>query len=227
MVSTNGPHRKDIDLHALIRQDALRDPKLAARFAKAKEINAPVVAELQQAGFPVEVVEDLYHMRLDYRDAIPILLRWLPFVEDHGLKQTIARALSVRWAKPVAAKALIEEFPKAPPDSALKWAIGNALSVVADDAVFDELVALATDKRHGKSREMVVVALGNMRNPSAADILIELLDDEEVAGHAIVALRKLAPKRARPHLEKFLSHPKTWVRNEAKAALAKIDKKAG
>jgi len=97
--------------------------------------------------------------------------------------------------------------------------------VVADDSVFDDIVALVKDKRHGRAREMLAVALANMKNPKAVDVLIELLDDEEIAGHALSALRKLAPPEAREAIEPFVNHPKTWARNEAKRALKKIDNK--
>ena len=71
---------------------------------------------------------------------------------------------------------------------------------------------------------MVAVALGNMKDPRAVDVLIELLEDEEVAGHALLALGKLKSSKAKPYIEPFLGHPKAWVRKEAKRALAKIDK---
>ena len=70
------------------------------------------------------------------------------------------------------------------------------------------------------------MALGSMQNPLAVDLLIQLLDDEELAGHAIMRLGQLIAKRSRPHIEGFLSHPKAWVRREAKRALAKIDRAA-
>lgn len=105
----------------------------------------------------------------------------------------------------------------------MKWAIGNALSVVADDTVYDDIVEIVADRSHAKSREMVAVALGNMKNPGAVDVLIGLLDDD-IAGHALLALRKLGAVRARPYVEPFLTHPRTWWRNEAKKAIAKFDK---
>lgn len=214
--------KEPLDVTSLYETRRRDDP----RFLRSKEIQAPIVSELIGAGFQVDVVSDLYHRRLDYRSAIPILLRWLPRISDRGAKEGIVRALSVKWAKPMAAPALIEEFRRASLESeyGLKWAIGSALEVVADDSVFSELVILAGDKGHGRAREMVVAALGKMRDPRAVDVLIELLNDADVAGHALSALRKLAPQRARSYIERFVNHPRTWWRNEAKRALAKIDK---
>jgi HEAT repeat protein len=98
---------------------------------------------------------------------------------------------------------------------------------VADASVFDDLVELVRDKRHGQAREMLAPALANTKHPRAVEVLIELLDDEEIAGHAVYALRLLAPPEARSAIERFVNHPKTWVRNQAKRALAKIEKKLG
>jgi HEAT repeat protein len=195
------------------RQEVIKKNRLAS---------APVLADLAQAGFSLDWIDELFNKKLDYEAAIPILLRWLPQMDNLDVKEDIVRALSVRWAKPVAAPALIEEY-RCAHDRSLKWAIANALSVVADDSVIDQLIELVQDKRHGKAREMLAVALGNMKDLRAVDVLIELLEDDEMAGHALVALRKLKAKKARPHIERFLNHQKTWVRNEAKRALAKID----
>jgi HEAT repeat protein len=186
---------------------------------------APVLRDLAQAGVHVDRISADQLIEQDYKAAIPILLRWLPRVDNLRIKEAIVRSLSVPWAKPVAVPALVDAFRQAPDNPpGLKDAIGNALSIVADDSVFQDIVALARDKRHGQARVMVVEALANMRDPQAVDVLCELLADEEVAAHAVVALGKLKAARARPQIEPFLNHSEGWVRKEAKRALAKIDK---
>jgi HEAT repeat protein len=193
--------------------------------AQNKEASKPVLADLSLAGFDVDWIEDLYNKRLHYQRAIPILLRWLPRVENPAIKEAIVRALSVPWARRTEAPVLlVEEFRKSKSDFGLNWAIGNALSVVADDNVLDDIVSLIWDKTYGKAREMLVVALGNMKSPDVKYTLIKLLDDEDLAGYAIMALGKLKCKEARPAIERFRTHPKSWVRREAKKALARIDK---
>ncbi|MFB0537483.1 MAG: HEAT repeat domain-containing protein [Anaerolineae bacterium] len=221
-----------------------------ALIAASRRAEAPILAELAQIGLQlesltdltsrlrsdipctpegvlqIERIEDLYRKPIDYRAAIPILLKWLPLVDNKRVKWTIVDALSIKWAKPMAARPLIEEFRKAPMEEvSLKWSIANALSEVADASVFDDIVELVRDKRHGRTREMLAPALANTKHPRAVEVLIELLDDEEIAGHAVYALRLLAPPEARSALERFVDHPKTWVRNEARRALAKIDKR--
>ena len=189
------------------------------------EATKPILFELSQVGLDVKWIEDLYNKRFDYRRAIPILLRWLPRVENPAVKEAIVRALSVTWARHTEAPALlIEEFRTSNNDSGLKWAIGNALSVVADDDVVSDIVGLIKDKTHGKAREMLVVALGNMKTPDVKYFLIGLLEDEDLAGYAIMALGKLRAKEARHAIEHLITHPKSWVRREAKKALDKLDR---
>jgi hypothetical protein len=190
---------------------------------KNERAAAPVVSELIQTGFQIEGISDLFNKRYNYRYAIPILMKWLPRVENIYIKEEIVRALSVKWAKPDAGPLLVDEFRKADDatSGALKWAIANALSVVADESVMDDILELVQDRRHGSARQMLAIALGNIGDKRAEDMLIDMLDDEEVAGHAIMGLGKLKSKKARLKIEPFLLHTKTWVRREAKKALAR------
>lgn len=190
--------------------------------------NKRVIEALQKVGIQVTNVYDLVNTRKPYTAAIPILVGVLSEIDDDGIKEGIVRALTIKEARGIAAKPLIKEFERiSDQDPAqrqlLKWAIGNALSVVADESVFEKLVGLLKDKKHGKAREMLAVALGNMKDPRAADILIEMLNDEELAGHSLIALGKLKAKKAIPYIQHFLNHQKPWICVEAKRALSKID----
>ena len=212
----------------MTKPEPINNERRRQRILENLEASKPVLAELRQAGITVEWISDLYNKRFDYRSAIPILLNWLPRVENPAVKEAIVRALSVSWARKTEAPVLlVEEFRKAKGKSALNWAIGNALSVVADDSVLDDIVDLIRDETYGKAREMLVIALGRMKTPEVKYTLIKLLDDENLAGYAIMALGRLKIQEARPAIERFLTHSKSWVRREAKRALAKIDRMSG
>jgi hypothetical protein len=109
---------------------------------------------------PVTSIPELHHQGLDYRAAIPVLLDWLPKITNRIVQETIVRVLSVPWAKPDAARPLIRLFIDLDddPQPAPRWAIGNALEVVADDQVSDDLIDLAADRRYGTTRRMIVLA---------------------------------------------------------------------
>lgn len=153
-----------------------------------------------------------------------LLVEWLPQVQDPYIKETIVRALSVPSARHFAAPVLIEEFRKASPAQVLlKLAITQALAVVADDSVCADIIELAQDTRHGKARQMIVLALGNMTDRRAIEAAMRLLNDEVVAGHAIMALGALKAQCSKDSLKPFLRHRRAWIRREAEKAVQRID----
>jgi hypothetical protein len=213
-----------------------RDPEFAARQKRQEEERSrsreiyrtaarAVIADLAAVGFEVEAIGDLRSLGTPYPQAVPALIRWLSRVRDPAVKEDIVRTLSVPWAKDAAAP-LLSEFERAEDDTGtgLRWAIGNALEVLASDEIADGMIKLATDRRYGEARQMVVVGLGKLKDARVADVLLELLVDDEVVGHAVMALGKLGAKTARSRIEPLLDHPRPWVRKEAKRALATIDK---
>jgi hypothetical protein len=108
---------------------------------------------------------------------------------------------------------LLAEFvrPEHSGADSLKWAIGSTVATLAraDDA--DALVDILRDRSHGRSRQMLCDALVRTRDPRRIDVLIELIDDDDLAGHAIAALRQCGYRRrvpdadrVRPKLEALL-----------------------
>jgi HEAT repeat protein len=204
---------------------------------------AAVRAELEDAGisardfgfFARDIPEaGIRAPRFDYAAAAPILVRWLPRAQTPLVKERIVRSLTgERAAVPAALRPLIAEFRKASADeeSGLKWAIANALATLADDSITNELIELARDRRHGIAREMLMDALARTKDERALDLLVELVDDDQLAGHAISSLRRLGPKsslpylhRARPALERQLSEGTPLAQRQARAALERLDR---
>ena len=202
---------------------------------------AALCADLEAAGissrdfgyFAREIPEAGIHApRFDYEAAAPILIQWLPRAQTPLIKERIVRSLTgEKAATPDALKPLVSEFRQAADDEwGLKWAIGNALATLADDSIAEDLIALASDRRHGRSREMLTDALARTKDERALDLLVELVDDDEVAGHAISALRRLGPKSSLPYLERARSALErqategVWpiARKQARAALERL-----
>jgi len=97
------------------------------------------------------------------------------------------------------------------------WSIGNTLSIVASDDILDDLVDLSLDPNQGRAREMIVEAWGPIRRSRSIKTLAQCLKDEQVAGHAVVALSIIRSVEALGLLEPFLHHPKPWIREAARA----------
>lgn len=214
--------QQDPEYIARTRQREQQQRKNTETYARAV---APVLKDLAAEGFRVSTIGELRQSKLEYRSAVAILLQWLPQISDLQVKEDIVRTLSVPWARPEAAQTLIEEFKRADDATApgLRWVIANGLAIVADDSVFDELVQLVEDRGYGKAREMLALALSNVRNPQAIGVLMGLLDDEQMVGHAVMALGKLNAAEAQSRLRDLTRHPTEWVREEARKSLAIIE----
>lgn len=187
--------------------------------------------DMRAIGLEVSSPWDLVSSRRSYSQAVPILIDWLeradaevPAGIRERFREGVVRSLAVKEARGVAGPALLREFHRPEVSSLYRWAVGNSLEVVATDDIFDGLAEIAQDSSFGADRQMVVLALGRTSDPDATQILLGLLDDEAVAGHAIMALGKIRSPESRPALERCLKHPKAWVRREAKKALVKLDR---
>jgi HEAT repeat protein len=211
-----------------LRAENARAPKSVER--------AALEAELETAG--IDTTEfGLFHdfglTTFDYEAAAPILVEWLPRVREPADTEVIARSLTgTKSAAALAARALTAAFRGLPPEQdSVKWAIGNALATLADAGVADDLLELLRDSRHGYSRQLLCDALKRTKDPRAANALIEAIDDDDIAGHAILALRSYGPKsalphlrRARPKLEAVLARPTATVfaKRQARKALERL-----
>ena len=217
--------RNDPAYQEQMRERALFAQQRAQAYSAAAE---PLFAALRLAGCNVESLKELREIGARsgqaYRAAVPTLIRWVGEASNQALKDDIVRTLTLPAAAPDAARPLIDEFKRTEDarETGLRWTIANALAVVADKSVFDDIVGLLLDKSYGKSREMLALALAATGDSRSAAVLNSLLDDEVVVGHAIMALRKLkAPVRA-DRVQQLLEHPKAWIRKEAKRAVQEV-----
>lgn len=173
----------------------------------------------------------------DSTRAAPILTEWLPRVRTPAVKEAIARSLTAEAAADgSAARALVNEFREAPLTTewdGARWAYANALSTIADAELADDLIELLRDRRCGTARQMLCEALRRTKDPRAPDVLIEVIQDPDIGGHAIDALRRYGPKSSLPHLrrartklEDVVVDPTAtdFTRRMARAALERIDR---
>jgi hypothetical protein len=180
--------------------------------------------ELQVEGVAIESVWDLVNKPVNRESVVKVLLNHVGRDYDKETKEGICRALAVSKARGKAAIPLIREFRRAAELNlgSLCWAIANTLSVVSDDSVDEDLIRLVQNPSSGKSREMLVVALGKVGTPRAVKELLNLIDDDDLCGYAVDALGKLRVKAAREKIVPLTAHRVTWIRNAARVALKRI-----
>lgn len=183
-----------------------------------------ITSELKKVGVDVADIYDLVNTNEPYPAAIPVLLFLLEEGIEHiGLREGVIRALAVREAIGKVGPVLIAEYNRTPKDKMmLRWAIGNTLFTTITNKDVEDILTIVQDKENGMSRQMFVAALGKVKSERAEDVLIKLLDDDEVASHALEALSRLKSKKATDKIITLVNHPKALIRKEAEKALRKI-----
>ena len=159
-------------------REAARKADIARRLKEIEPEEAPVVAELVAAGvkfrpnqiqqwesggtitssepIPVRSLPDLVNTKDRYPEAIPILYKHLRTAKHPIVVSNIARALTVKEACGPQAREILEKLQRldflestpAEPHSDVRWCLANALVVVGDAGMVDEIKALIADPRY-------------------------------------------------------------------------------
>lgn len=189
-----------------------------------------VLQNLRENGANVSSLHEFILLKSKPKQAVQALLNLLSSDLDLESKEIIVRTLSVKDIGDMTMKPLVELYnATAKTKESFRWAIGNAMSIYVIDSVLNDVISIVKDVSNGKSREMFALSLGNVKLPGSRTNAIQCLSgllttEDEVAGHALMALRKLKATEARRAIEPYLVNKKSWWRNEAKKTIAKFDK---
>ncbi len=231
----NKRQKKGISARELLDQ-LQKDPsyaKMLEEKEKKKEQNAeeyfiaakPIFESLADEGLhltPNNALsrEVLALSRGDFTKAIPILLEWLSRVDLSALREDIVRTFAVPWTDPNIAPELIRIIDLETEDSSFSWAIANTLEVIADETIQEDLIRLISKDELGSTRQMLVLALGNINNESSINTLVSLLPDHDLIGHAIMALGKIYPPNLEEIISPYKDHEREWIRAEVQKILS-------
>jgi hypothetical protein len=178
---------------AFVAKRAQEEDERQKHDSEWRRAEAPLVEQLQRAGFAVESAWDLVNTRAPYPKALPILLEHLSRPYPGPVREGIARALAVREAK--FGWAVLTRLYQDEQDKRAKDGLAVALAAVADDELIGEVIGLVRDRRHGPSRLLLLSALERSQDSRARAALMELGTDPELYNEIRVILRRL--KRAK------------------------------
>ena len=105
-----------------------------------------------------------------------------------------------------------------------RWAIGDRLYTIRSKNYIEDYLKIIANSEYSRSRQMVVLLVGKLKVEEAIPILIELLDDDDVRGHAIAALGEYKKEEFRKYFERFQEYKNSYIRKEALKALKKLEK---
>ncbi len=182
---------------------------------------------LLKKGIQIDSIYDLVNTNEKYPEAIDTLIDLLnKNINFHPkITEGIVRALAIKEAKGRANEILFNLYQKVSKDENLfRWAIGNTINVIVEPKDEERILEIVNDKSNGTSRQMFVLALGKIKSDNSENVLINLLDDEDVAAHAIISLGKLKSLKAKSKIAELVNHEKYLIKKEAKKALKKIIK---
>jgi HEAT repeat protein len=188
-----------------------------------------LVKEVNNTGRNIKTINDLIKIGPEDKDLIPIMLKYLKNTEDEVDKEYLVRCLSVKGFSEIST-ILLSEFYNAKRNG-YRWVIGNAFCLIRDSSILDEMLQIVVQKKYDSSRQMIVYGLGKYKDERVKKVLIELLDDDLVRGHALHALADLKDKSLIPIIEQYLNFDKsadkginTYIKNAAKKALKRLEK---
>lgn len=164
-----------------------------ARVAEWRRAEAPLVEELNGAGFAVNSAWDLVNASEPYPDALPILVKHLQRPYPSRVREGIARALATSQSK--FAWEVFTRLYREESATDAKDRLAVAIAEAADDGVIEDVISLARDRTQGPSRLLLLRALERSKTPRAKAALIELETDPELEKEIKVILRRLKRRK--------------------------------
>ncbi len=187
---------------------------------------------LRNAGVHAQLEELTKH---DYSDKlIDILIELVSATHDPIMKLQVLKSLCGPYKKAYARVegVLVSQYlecadsPKAPGMDSLLWGIGNCIEITtnSDSHFLPTYKSIVGNKSHGTSRQMIVLALSKFKKDDVEDLLLELLDDPQVSGHAVMALGRIKSAKSTPLLMEMKKSAQPWVRREAEKSIRAIER---
>lgn len=115
----------------------------------------------------------------------------------------------------------------------LIWSVGEVFrqilkrekSLRRSKLLWSKIEAISLDSKYDKGRQSFAMLLGLYGGHERVPVLIQLLEDPVIHGHALYALRRLGANGAEEQARTLLHSPRAWIRREARDYLEKMKKR--
>lgn len=179
--------------------------------------------ELLERGYQFEILNQVQQFMPKHKEALtPIILKYYDLAVLDNEKWYFASLFRYKGFDEFVPM-LLNEFVSDKPGFN-RWQIAEIVEAIHSKKYINKYLKIISNKKFGKDRQMLVLLVGKLKTEEAIPILINLLDDYDVTGHAINALSQHKREEFRPYFERFLNHENSYYRREAKTALKKLDK---
>jgi hypothetical protein len=136
------------------RKMADREARIAPIIERHRKDEASLVAEIRALGYAIGSVSDFVNTSEEYPEAVSILIRHLDVTHEPKVRESIIRALTIKYGGTPLENALLTHFQRER-DPNLRWALANALKTA---------MPLSRRKRHP---EIEVTYRGHRREKAA------------------------------------------------------------
>lgn len=151
-------------------------------------------------------VEILVNMPVDAAPYADILLKYAQRLTDPKEIQFVARTMMQKQGFRHAVPWLLSLFENYPGNGLNKsdlWAIGYAIYTIDNEDQYSDVIKLCKKKKYGRGRQMLMGTLARSKRKAAYDLLLKLLHDPWLRGHAIEAVGRFGNPDAIPLLERL------------------------
>jgi hypothetical protein len=185
--------------------------------------------------FPeVQDFEEIPMLKIDYRQAIPVFLYWLPRIEKISIKAFIAHLLGIPNVGPLVAPAILQEMKKIVENQPISVGRDIHLQTMAqnvlassEDAFIDTIEELALDSWVPEQARMWFVrGILKRRRRNAASLFKQFLhsDDKWVIVSALKEIRRRKALELFDSIATLRMHKSKEVREEAEKTCTAFEK---
>lgn len=183
----------------------------------------PFEQELRDLGFQFEISEQVKQFLPKHKKTIlPIAVKYYQQATYDNEKDFFISLFHYKGFEEVVPM-LIKDFYKSTTPNCTRWFISDCLYQIRSKKYVDDYIKIISNPAYGQDRQMVILLIGKLKVESAIPILIDLLEDEGVRLHAIIALGDFKREDLRPYFKRFENAKHPGWRKYAKAALKKLD----